>query len=234
MIIALDAIALYPSIQKEVAMALCKEAARETNIEMKNMNLLEATRMLVLTWSEEEVRKSWIKEYLPTRRKVPGKKLGKLGLTTKNSLKAAPNDRSQWVWPEKRVPKKVQKEIFALVVEQFVRIFCTTQTYTWRGSTFLQTDGLPIGPRGTSAVARVTMNFLDRKFKLRLEVLRIETRLLVRYVDDVRVVLEGLRKGAMIAGDMVVIDPDQEAEDDQLEDPEVQVSARVLRQIMDG
>ena len=82
---------------------------------------------------------------------MPGKRVGKLGLTTSNSLKAVPNNRNQWVWPDKRVPEDVQKEIFALVVEQFVKIFCTTQTYTWRGSSFIQMDGLPIGPRVNSA-----------------------------------------------------------------------------------
>ena len=82
------------------------------------MNLMEATRLLVLTWPEERVKESSIREYLPVRRKEPGKKVGRLGITTKNSMGATPNNQSQWVWPSVRVPKEARKEIFSLVVEE--------------------------------------------------------------------------------------------------------------------
>ena len=84
---------------------------------------------------------------MPVRRREPGKKVGKLGLTTKNSLGATPNDQSQWVWPSVKVPKNVRKEIFSLVVEEYVKIFCETQVYTWGGKFYVQVKGLPIGPR---------------------------------------------------------------------------------------
>ena len=162
-IITLDAIALYPSIEKKVAMEICKQAAAETKVKVQHMNLLEATRFLMLMWTKEEVEGSSIKKYLPTRRVTPGKRTGKLGLTTSNSLSAAPNDQSQWVWPKVKITDKVRREIFSLVVEQLVRLFCDTQTYTWRGRFYVQRKGLPIGPRATSAIARVVMNFLDSR-----------------------------------------------------------------------
>ena len=71
---------------------------------------------------------------MPTRRKEPGKRVGRLGLTTSNSLSVVPNDRSQWVWPDIWFPPGVRKEIFASVVEQVVKVFCETQTYSWRGN----------------------------------------------------------------------------------------------------
>ena len=103
-IVALDAVGLYPSISKTLAMEVCKKAARETEIEVQHMNLLEATRLLVLTWPEEKIKNSVINKYLPRRRKVEGKKTGKLGITTSNSMKATPNDQTQWVWPRVEVP----------------------------------------------------------------------------------------------------------------------------------
>ena len=84
-----------------MALEAFKIAAIESEIEVAPMNLLEATRLLVLTWSEEICKKIDIKEYLPIRRRIPGKKVGRLGLTTENSYKAAPNDESQWIWPSK-------------------------------------------------------------------------------------------------------------------------------------
>ena len=91
---------------------------------------------------------------------------------------------------------------------------------------------MPIGPRGTSAIAKITMNILDRKFKLRLEVLKIETKLLIRYIDDVRVILERIRLGSVIRGDRVEIDQEQMVLDSQLADPEVEVTARILKEVM--
>ena len=61
-VVGLDAVGLYPSIKKEVAMEICREAARETDISIKHMNMLEATRLLVLTWPKEKVESSGIKE----------------------------------------------------------------------------------------------------------------------------------------------------------------------------
>ena len=64
-LVAFDAVALYPSIGKEVATSMCKQAALETEIEMKHMNQLEATRLLVLTWSSEKTASSNLRKFLP-------------------------------------------------------------------------------------------------------------------------------------------------------------------------
>ena len=119
-----------------------------------------------------------------------------------------------------------------MLVEQFVELFCDTQTYTWRGNFYLQKNGLPIGPRATSGIARIVMNHFDRKLLARLRVLRLETRLLVRYIDDVRSVMERIVPGTVIRGDRLEICQDQLAIDLKLEDPEVEVTARVLRGAM--
>ena len=93
-ITGLDAVGLYPSIKKSLAMRICREVAEETKVDIEHMNLLEATRLLVLTWPKDRIESCDIREYLPVRRVEDGKKVGKLGLTTLNSLGAKPNDQS--------------------------------------------------------------------------------------------------------------------------------------------
>ena len=137
------------------------------------MNLLEATRFLVLTMTKAEVRKSGMTKILPKRRKVPGKRIGTLGLTTENSFSPIPNNQDQWVWPSRRLTEGDRRKIFSRVVEMFVKIFCETQTYTWRGKFFLQMFGLPIGPRATSAIARIVMNIIDARFIDLMDMLRL-------------------------------------------------------------
>ena len=110
-ITGLDAVGLYPSIKKKLAMSICREVAEETEVKVDHMNLLEATRFLVLTWPKDRVKNSDIRGYLPVRRQIEGKKLGTLGLTTQNSLGATPNDQSQWTWPKVKVPSNIKKKI---------------------------------------------------------------------------------------------------------------------------
>ena len=188
-VVGLDAVGLYPSISKKLAMKVCREAAEKSDVKVRDMNLLEATRFLALTLTKAEIRKGGLTKVLPKRRKIPGKRTGTLGLTTENSFSATPNDMTQWVWPNRKLTQEEKRKIFSRVVEGFVKVFCETQTYTWRGKLFLQLTGLPIGPRGTSAIARVTMNSLDALFLELLEKLDLETKLRLRYIDDLRIAM---------------------------------------------
>ena len=99
-----------------------------------------------------------------------------------------------------------KRKVFAYVVARFVKLFCETQTYSWRGKHFLQLTGLPIGPRGTSAIARVVMNTLDALFLEVLEKLDIHLKLKLRYIDDLRTILLRILAGVTIRDGKLVID----------------------------
>ena len=192
-VMALDAVGLYPSITKEVAAKACLEAARESEVRIDNMNLMEATRFLVLTMSEEKIEESGLRRILPKRRKrKDGKKTRKLGLTTANSLKPVTNEQSQWEWPRVSLTEAEKREVFARVVEGLVIIFCETQTYTWRNKFYLQILGLPIGHRATSAIARIVMNAMDKKVGEMLDGAGVDVDMWVRYIDDIRMILKML------------------------------------------
>ena len=59
-LIGMDAIALYPSIEKEGATRACREAAKEVDIKIINMNYLEATQFLALTMIENYLHIQYI------------------------------------------------------------------------------------------------------------------------------------------------------------------------------
>ena len=67
----LDAEALYPSISKSVAMEACRKATLASDIEVRSMNYLEATRFLALCLEKEQVVAAGLRGILPKRR--PGK-----------------------------------------------------------------------------------------------------------------------------------------------------------------
>ena len=64
-LVGFDAVALFPSIEKELAVKLCKEVLLETEVKFIDTNLLEATRFLVLTMDKEELEMSPLKKDLP-------------------------------------------------------------------------------------------------------------------------------------------------------------------------
>ena len=74
-----------------------------------------------------------------------------------------------------------------------MKIFGTTLTYTWRGRIYVQRKGQPIGPRATSAIARVVMNCLDAMFLKKMEGWNLEMVLKMRYIDDVNVIIRSIR-----------------------------------------
>ena len=228
----LDAVGLYPSIKQNVATAACLKAARETKLDIKNVNYLEATRFLVLTMDEKKIQESGLRRVLPRRKKTKdGKKGRKLGLTATNSLQPTTNDTSQWEWAKVNLTAEERREIFARVVEGFTAIFCETQCYTWRGKIYLQKKGLPIGPRATSSIARIVMNEVDQLVGEILEKLDIETELRVRYMDDIRTILRGMVCGATIVGGKLVIDKDLKEQDLASETPAVAATSRFLREV---
>ena len=169
----------------------------ETEVKLMDTNLLEATRFLALTMDKKEVEKSPLREYIPRRRKVEGKKTGKLGLTTANSLAPGVNDMTQWVWKDVEIDSQVEKEIIAEALARMVGIFCETQTYTFGGDIYRQLKGLPIGPRLTCAIARIVMNKFDSMMTKRLLELQLKIKLFIRYMDDIRKFLRAIKSGTI-------------------------------------
>ena len=62
--------------------------------------------------------------------------------------------------------------------------------------------------------------------------LRIETELFVRYIDDVRSILRSLVLGTVLREGRLMMDQEQKVLDDMMVDPDTEVTARVLKQIM--
>ena len=113
-----------------------------------------------------------------------------------------------------------------------MKLNCETQTYTWRGKSFLQMVGLPFGPRAISAIARIVMNKFDAVVGKRMSDLGIKTEVHARYIDDIRAVLRCLKKASKIVKNKIVVDKELAVKDEKVE-PEI-VTARLLVKIMDN
>ena len=83
----------------------------------------------------------------------------------------------------------------ATVVQIMVEALFNHHYYTFGNNIYHQKGGGPIGMRGTCAVARVTMQMWDIKWREILENERITTWLLARYMDDARAFLPPFKHG---------------------------------------
>ena len=113
-----------------------------------------------------------------------------------------------------------------------VNTMFTKQYYGFGGKMFHQTMGGPIGPRGTCAIARLTMQLFDIKWEEKLKELRVKIWLNERYMDDIRVFLPPIKPGWRWEEGKIVFCKKWEELDRHLEPEEV--TRRVIAGTMGG
>ena len=120
----------------------------------------------------------------------------------------------------------------ATVLEIMTSALFSQHYYSFGGKFFHQRGGGPIGLRATCAVARVCMQIFDIAWKRRLELARIDTWLLSRYVDDSRAFLQPIKRGWRYDTRGLVLSQEWAEEDRNLTPTEV--TKRVLAGTMKG
>ena len=85
--------------------------------------------------------------------------------------------------------------IASRVLELATLVCMGTHAYSFCGHLYLQREGGPIGMRFTASLANLVMKMWDCRFTQIAENLGIKIKLFVRYVDDCRVFLRGIKRG---------------------------------------
>ena len=102
---------------------------------------------------------------------------------------------SNWNFPDVELTQIEERLVIATMVQIGIIIMMNTHLYTFNTKIFLQQEGGPIGLRATCAVARVTMNAWDVKWKTMLYTNNIRLDSGSRYMDDIRAFLDTIREG---------------------------------------
>ena len=179
-----DAVALYPSLDPVTCQQIEKEVVSRSQLKMRDINYLEATRYISLCLNSEEAKSHPLKHVLPIRRNKNGQRPH---ITTNENVRSSEaNNTDQWIWPNVILSPNIRRQIMAEVMGIAVEVFFSTHVYTFGGHCYLQTQGGPIGPRATCAIARVVCNHFDAKLKKLMQDSKISHDLFMRYVDDIR------------------------------------------------
>ena len=110
-------------------------------------------------------------------------------------MTAPPNKEDNWIFPTLEYTAEQRRTIIATMVQVGCITMMNTHVYEWNGSLYHQQEGGPIGLRATCAIARIVMNYWDKKWMNLMNINNIERDLEDRYMDDIRVMLMALRAG---------------------------------------
>ena len=218
-----DVVSLYPNMKKNEVSARVKEAILMSSIKWSEVDYLEGVRYIALNLSAEECLTSGLRRVVPYRRKTPGSRPGIRGAGPRGKTRG---NQEQWVFPEIVLSEEEKREIVAMVVSLATKAMFDLHHYQFGGTTFKQTDGGPIGLRGTCAIARIAMQIFDIKWKKILNRCNLTTWLIKRYMDDLTCLLPPIRKGWRWSEGEVVYCKRWELEDANLTPTEV--TRRVL------
>ena len=192
-VIGSDVVSLYPNLNVDKIVEIVAQEVERTDMKFSNIDYAEATRYLVLNWTQDECRRSGLRRVLPWRR---GKRGTKPGITGAGPMGGDRGDQEQWIFPLNIVFEEWEKKkIVASVVKIATEAMFRKHYYSFGGKSFHQKDGGPIGLRGTCAVARLVMQVYDRKWGRSLENRNVRIYGNIRYMDDGRTILPPFKVG---------------------------------------
>ena len=211
MVGSLDVAALYPSIDQEQAADMVAMTIQESPIRMEGINLRCLQVYLSSNLTEKQVIKEGLKDLVPGRARKGGKRPGpttdELGkkhvdprlVDTKeqDSMWAATNPEEDLSEPEKRL--LLAKAIKIAIITVF-----KNHVYQFGGRKFQQTSGGPIGLRLTSLVARIVMDRWALSFLGKVDRAGMKVWAMIKYVDDVNIVVDMLDTTVQWDGDNLV------------------------------
>ena len=194
--IGFDAVALYPSMKEQNTARICREQlvdiVKGGDMTIQGIDIEKVTMYIRINRKmTSNIGKLW--KYLPYRKKKGGVEPG----MNSRGVKQNNEDNDQWIWPKREVPEADRTELIGIMLEIGVRIMFRNLIYSFGGEYYLQTEGGPIGIRGTGAVSKLVTRDFCQKLKRVLEEGGIEVKMLKMYVDDGRLVLTYVEKGAI-------------------------------------
>ena len=188
-----DVVSLYPNLKVDQIIQRIEDEVKQSDIKFENVDYLEAARYLALNWTAEQCRDSKLRRVLPVRRGKHGTRPGMRGAGPRGAERG---DQEQWVFPTDIILQEWErKEIIASVIKIATETMFRKHFYTFGGKAYLQSEGGPIGLRGTCAVARIIMQLFDRKWVTLLEDMGVVIYENIRYMDGGRTLLPPFKAG---------------------------------------
>ena len=189
-IISLDVVALYPSLEAEETAQICASMIVKSGVWFEAIDWEEAGLYIFLTGRSDCVSS----ECIPSMKYSSGPQpsittaevLGPL-IREKDKSKFNPSVRDPTVQEKKTILHQLLKTAIVTVMKN--------HTYKWNGEVRLQSTGGGIGDKLAQAAARLVMIWFDGQFLNLLDNANITISFYKRYVDDGNLKLPAIEEG---------------------------------------
>ncbi len=216
MTMSLDAKKLYQSMVIDAAAKEVANEILETKIEFNGINYETSAIYIAAKCGRPEIAKAGLSQAIPMRRHRRGVDPG---VTTKelfNSLRKEKKSKGEKHLEEREktkekkaegipsmyhpvnvegMDKATKRKILAKVIEIVIREIMKNHIYKFANKIYKQRNGGRIGLRATGVVAQIVVNRWKRRVILKLAECLIALYMISKYVDDVNLVLEKVKRG---------------------------------------
>ena len=137
-IISLDAVALYPSLDAEETSRVCAELITTSGLWLESIDWEEVGLYITLTGNDDK----FPQEIIPQRRHSAG---AKPAVTTSEVLGPLPRNKnkSKFLSPIRLPTESEKNRMLASLLHTAIKTAMTNHTYTWKGEVRLQKSGGP-------------------------------------------------------------------------------------------
>ena len=241
MVGSLDVRALYPSLDQVEASRAIAKFVMESPTEIAGIDYRQAQVFLACNMDEHKKKREKILHLLPTRLKKVGKQPGKTSDELKTKLPNLKNPKAkpaETLWkdtdPEKDLSKSEKRKLFSMVMMVAMRNVFKNHAYQFAGLYRRQRKGSPIGLRLTSLVARVVMDQWAEKFLVMVVDAGLTVHAMMKYVDDVNLVVAMLAMGTRWDKDKFTWKESWEIEDRKNQRTQEDVTIEAIREAADS
>ena len=231
MILASDAVALFPSLRKEETATTVFEEVVRSRVQVEGLSWKESARYVKINSEPWEAQRFRVSHLLPRRRYTRGPAPG---MTSSDVLTGKQDSDTQWIFPDITPTAADERRLLAAALALAVRFIFSTHMYTFGGRVYLQSDGGPIGLRLTCALAKLRMAVFARTLKQILSTNHIEVSMAASYVDDFRFLVQMLDQGTRWDGERLVWNPLWEEEDIASGESRERITATELCRVMNS
>jgi hypothetical protein len=224
-----DVIAMYPELDMEE----CARRAR-IQIEESSMNIELDTDELALGLASmlnpDQISRENLTDVLPTRAKRMGTRPGIISLAVTGSDTQRKESKC-WNEPSRKPNDQEIKRMLGIWIELLILEVMSKHYYMVGNEIRRQSKGGAIGIRLTGVLAHLFMEHWGKLFRRELSIVKIDVKMLSRYVDDLNQAMVALPLGSRLYGDTIEVSELGEIEDREAGLDRTQVTFNIAQQI---
>ena len=161
-IVGNDVVGLFSNITSAKIGRIVRYKVQESKLKFEGMSFKQASLYVYLN-QEKTGDLQELRRYFPWRRKVGGTASGKNNIEVNSKEKMGD---SYWVWPTREPTAKHRQMMIAKAAEIGTRTIFENFMFSFRGKSYLQAKGGPIGARVTMCATRLVMEDWGKRYTM--------------------------------------------------------------------